>query len=104
MPGNGVIMTNWAKVTPALIAISTVALKVAGLVGGQAEDERAENVNAVLLEGLELLGESFAGVVPVFVDGFEPFGSDGFDADERAFDVGFAHGVKITRRLRRLPW
>src|SRR5487761_2327731 len=30
VPGNGVIITNCAKVTPALIAISTVASKVAG--------------------------------------------------------------------------
>ena len=67
-----------------------------GPVGGQAEDERAEDVHAVLLEGLELLGEGFAGVVPVFVDGFEPLGRDGFNADQRALDVGFAHGVEIA--------
>ena len=30
VPGNGVIITNWAKVTPAFSAISTVASKVAG--------------------------------------------------------------------------
>ncbi len=29
-----------------------------GLVGGQAEDEGAEDVDAVLLEGLELVGEA----------------------------------------------
>src|ERR1039457_6714968 len=31
VPGNGVIITNWANVTPAFRAISTVASKVAGL-------------------------------------------------------------------------
>jgi hypothetical protein len=31
VPGNGVIITNWANVMPALFAIATVASKVAGL-------------------------------------------------------------------------
>ncbi len=35
VPGNGVIITNWAKVTPAFKAISTVASKVAGLSVGR---------------------------------------------------------------------
>jgi hypothetical protein len=35
VPGNGVIITNWANVTPAFSAISTVASKVAGLSVGR---------------------------------------------------------------------
>ena len=66
-----------------------------GLVGGEAEDEGAEDVDAVLFEGLELAGESFAGVVEVFEDGFEAFGGYGFDADKGALDVGFPHGVEV---------
>ena len=88
-------MTNWAKVTLALRASSTVASKVPGFVGGQAEDERAEHVDAVLLEGLELLDEAVAGVVEVLEYGFEAFGGDGFDTDERSLDVGLAHGVEV---------
>ena len=65
------------------------------LVGGQAEDERAEDVDAVLLEGLELFGERFAGVVPVFVNGFQAFGGDGFDAYQSTLDIGLVHGVEI---------
>ena len=66
-----------------------------GLVGRQAEDEGAEHVDAVLLEGLELLGERFAGVVEVLEDGLEAFGGDGFYADQGALDVGLAHGVEV---------
>ncbi len=64
-------------------------------VGGEAEDEGAEDVDAVLFERLELLGEGFAGVVEVFEDGLEAFGGDGFDADEGTLDVGLAHGVEV---------
>ena len=95
VPGKGVIMTNWAKVTPALSAISTVASKVAGLSVGRPKMKEPRTWTPCLLEGLELSGEGFAGVVQVFEDGFEAFGGDGFDADERALDVGFAHGVEI---------
>ena len=42
-----------------------------GPIGGQAEDERTEDVHAVLLEGLELFGEGLAGVVPVLIDGLQ---------------------------------
>jgi hypothetical protein len=58
VPGNGVIMTNWAKVTPALRRHFDGGVEGGGLVGGQAEDEGAEDVDAVLLEGLELFGEA----------------------------------------------
>ena len=66
-----------------------------GLVGGEAEDEGAEDVDAVLLECLELAGQGFTGVVEVFKDGLETFGGDGFYADECSLDVGLAHGVEV---------
>ena len=66
-----------------------------GLIRGEAEDEGAEDMDAVLLEGLELTGEGFAGVVEVFEDGLEAFGGDGFDADEGSLDIGLAHGVEV---------
>ena len=66
-----------------------------GSVRRKAEDEGAEDVDAVLFEGLELVGEGFAGVVEILEDRLETFGGDGFDADERALDVGLAHGVEV---------
>jgi hypothetical protein len=66
-----------------------------GLVGGEAEDEGTEDVDAVLLESLELAGQSVARVVEVFEDGLEAFGGNGFDADEGSLDVGLAHGVEV---------
>jgi hypothetical protein len=56
-------------------------------------------MNAVLFERLELLGERFAGVVPILEDGFEAFGRNGFDADQGALDVGAAHGVEVVAVL-----
>ncbi len=53
-----------------------------GLVGRQPEDERAEDVDAVLLERLELARQGLAGVVEVLEDCFQAFGSDGFYAYE----------------------
>jgi hypothetical protein len=73
VPGNGVIITNCANVTPAFSAISTVASNVAGFIRGKPEDERTEHVNAMLSECLQLLRQSLARVVEVFEDSFESF-------------------------------
>ena len=51
-------------------------------------------MDAVFAEGLELLDEAVAGVVEVLEDGLEAFGSDGFDTDQGALDVGALHGVE----------
>ena len=48
VPGNGVSITNCAKVTPACCASAAVASKVSRPVARQSEDERAEHVDAVL--------------------------------------------------------
>ncbi len=88
-------MTNCAKVTPALRAISTVASKVAGLSVGRPKMKEPSTWTPCFLKVWSWLGERFAGVVEVFEDGLEAFGGDGFYADERALDVGLAHGVEI---------
>lgn len=72
------------------------------LVRGKAEDERSEHMDAVLLEGLELPRQGFARVVEVLEDRLKPFGSDRFHADERPFDVGFAHGIEVLDVFARL--
>ena len=74
-----------------------------GLVGWKAEDEGAEDVDAVFFEGLQLPCESFAGVVEVFEDGIKAFGGDGLDANKRAFDVGFAHRVEVLAVFAGFP-
>ena len=102
MPGNGVIITNCAKVTPAFSAISHRRIEGGGLVGRQAEDERAEHMHAMLLEGLQLLRQRLAGVVPVLEDSLQPFGRHRFNAHQRALDVGLAHGVQEVAVFARL--
>ena len=96
MPGKGVIITNWAKVTPAFIAISTVASKVAGRSVGRPKMNEPSTCTPCSLKVCKLLGQRFAGVVPVLVDGFQALGRHGFDAHQRALDIGLAHGVEIV--------
>ena len=54
-------MTNCAKVTPARSASAAVALEGRGPVARQAEDERAQHVDAVRAERLQPLDERLAG-------------------------------------------
>ena len=53
-------------------------------------------MDTMFAERLELLDEAVAAVVEILVDGLQPFGSDSFNADERALDVGLAHCVEIV--------
>ena len=55
VPGNGVSRTNCAKVRSAFSASASVASNVSAAVARQAEDERAEDVDAVLPELLQPL-------------------------------------------------
>ena len=62
--GNGVIITNWAKVTPAFSAISTVASKVAARsVGSPKMNEPSKY--PVLFGSSAVVAERLAGVVPI---------------------------------------
>ena len=94
VPGNGVSITNCAKVRLARSATESVASKVAVAIARQTEDERAEHVHAVLAERSQPVDERLAALVEAFVDVLEPFGRDGFHAHQRALDVRTTHGVE----------
>ncbi len=57
VPGNGVSITNCAKVRLARSATESVAVERGFAVARQTEDERAEHVHAVAAERLEPLDE-----------------------------------------------
>ena len=69
----GVIITNCAKVTSALSATSTVALKVLGVSVGRPKMKEPSTCTPCFAEGLELLDEAIAGVVEVLINGLETF-------------------------------
>ena len=102
VPGYGVSMTNCAKVSPARSATSAVASNVDGAIARQPEDERAEDVHAVLAERAQARDQRLADVVEALVDVLQAFGRDRLDADQRALDVGAPHRVEERRILGRL--
>ena len=103
VPGNGVSMTNCAKVTPALLRDVDGRVERAGAVARQPEDERAEHVHAVMLERAQPLDELLAGDVEVLVDVLEAFRRHRLDADERALDARLAASRRGTPDPRPLP-
>ena len=73
-----------------------------GTITRQPEDERPENVDAILAEGPQPLDELVAVRVERFVDVLQPFGCHRLDADERALDPGAAHRTEEFQILGRL--
>ena len=71
-----------------------------GPIGRQAENERPEHVNAVLLKGPEALDEGLSRVVEVLVDVLQPFRRHRLHADERPLDAGAMHGAQELGILR----
>ena len=53
------------------------------LIRRQAEDERAQHVQPMLAERLQLLHQAFAGEIELFEDRLQTFGGHGLDADQR---------------------
>ncbi len=70
-------------------------------VARQPEDERAEHVDAVMLERTKPVHETLSRLVEALVHVFQPFGRHRFDSDERAFDARRLHRVQEVRILRR---
>ena len=60
VPGNGVSMTNCAKVTPERSASSAVRSNVCGPIARQPENERAEHMNAVMAERAQPIDQPLA--------------------------------------------
>ena len=71
MPGYGVSITNCANVTSGALGNVRGRLERRGAVAGQPEDERAEDVHAVLAELAQTLHQFLTGVVEALVDVLE---------------------------------
>ena len=65
-----------------------------GAIARQAEDERAEHVDAVRAELAQAGDQRVTSLVETLVDVLQAFRRDGFDTDERALDVRFPHRVE----------
>ena len=102
VPGNGVSITNCAKVTPARSARSAVASNVSRTVARQAEDERAEHVDAVRRNACSRSTSASPDEVEVLVDVLQPFRRHRLDADERALDARARHRLQELRIFGRL--
>ena len=74
-----------------------------GAIARQPEDERAEDMHAVITKRAQALDQRLADVVEAFVHVLEPFRRDGLDAHQGALDVRPPHGGRGTRDLRRPP-
>ena len=77
-------------------------LEGVGAVAGQAEDERAEHMDAARAKGLEPFDEGVPGEVEPLVDVLQPLRRHRLDADERALDARPAHRVEEVGILGRL--
>src|SRR5271165_6070672 len=71
-----------------------------GFVAGQAEDERAQNVDAVAAEILQPVDQRLSGEIEVLVNIFQSVGRDRFHADQRSQDVRGLHGIEEFVVLR----